>query len=428
MKVLKEAGCDKRDARLVLCCDVGKDRIEYCGRAVQEHCGEWIEGGFCNRTGAIEKAIQEHEELAREWGLEGLLVVCEPSGGYEKQLLRLARMRGHGTAQVNGEWVSKLKVVESNDSGKTDHKDPRVMQLLVGLGKLQPLESVQEPYEQLRVLSRLYEAEDRRGIELRNELHQAIWQLFPDFPLKTGFWYTPAGAALVKLLGANPYRIAAMDFERFDRWLRKLGSRLRKATSRGIWEAAGCSARHQQSEPITQHLQEQIVYLYHGWEQVMARKQQLREALGAVVKETEEYERLRELPRLKPYQLGRLLGEVGPLKRFSHWRQLVRYCGLNLRERRSGKYEGLVKISKKGCRLARRVLYQLVYSSWITPGGLYAKAYAQLKTRLANGMKAIVSLMRKAAKMIYGVARTNQAFDPRRVELCAGEYHKLLAA
>jgi transposase len=428
MKVLAESNGGKSEARWVLCCDVGKERIEYCGACEQGDGREQEQGGFRNRTGAIEEALREQHRRAREQGLSGLLVVCEASGGYEKPLLRLARRQGHSTAWVNGEWVSKVKVVESNDSGKSDEKDPRVMQLLVGLGKRQEVRAGGDVYEELQVLSRLYEAQDRRGIELRNELHKALWQLFPDFPMKPDFLYSRAGGVLIKLLGANPYRIAGLSLERFDHWLRKGGSRLRKVTSRRIWEAARCSARHELGEAIIGHLVSHLGRLYRCWEQNEAYRQQLRAALEEAVEGTEEYERLSQLPRLKAYQLGRLLGEVGPLKRFRHWRQLARYCGLNLRERRSGSYRGQVKISKKGCRLARRVLYQVVFAAWITRGGLYEQSYRRLQAQLANGMKAIVALMRRALKMMHGMMKTEQAFDPRRIERCASQYPQPLAA
>jgi len=38
--------------------------------------------------------------------------------------------------------------------------------------------------------------------------------------------------------------------------------------------------------------------------------------------------------------MARLLGETGPLGDFISWRKLMRYLGLNIRMRQSGRYQG----------------------------------------------------------------------------------------
>jgi hypothetical protein len=44
--------------------------------------------------------------------------------------MHTARRLGHLTAYVNGESVAKLRVVETNDDGKTDRKDPHIISTL----------------------------------------------------------------------------------------------------------------------------------------------------------------------------------------------------------------------------------------------------------------------------------------------------------
>jgi transposase len=60
-------------------------------------------------------------DLSEEVGLNGLLVLAEPTGGDEQKLLQTARHLGHETGLISPEHVAKLKTVESNDTGKTDH-------------------------------------------------------------------------------------------------------------------------------------------------------------------------------------------------------------------------------------------------------------------------------------------------------------------
>ena len=72
---------------------------------------------------------------------------------FGQRLLDSARRLGHETGLINPEHVSKLKTVESNDTGKTDHKDPRVMHLVARLGKTQTDRHLPEQYRRLRRLA-----------------------------------------------------------------------------------------------------------------------------------------------------------------------------------------------------------------------------------------------------------------------------------
>ena len=108
------------DSLLDLCVDVGKVRLNV----YFELGGQAIDDEWSNATRQIETKLRQYQQLAAEHGLRGLRVICEPSGGYQDKLLRTARRLGHLTAYVNGEAVAKFRVVETNDSGKTDLKDP----------------------------------------------------------------------------------------------------------------------------------------------------------------------------------------------------------------------------------------------------------------------------------------------------------------
>src|SRR5438270_10129209 len=80
---------------------------------------------------AIRAWARAQLEEARSRGFSGLRIVCESTAGFHKRLLRIARAEGCETALVSAEQVKAMQVVESNDTGKADWKDPRTMLLLV---------------------------------------------------------------------------------------------------------------------------------------------------------------------------------------------------------------------------------------------------------------------------------------------------------
>jgi transposase len=99
---------------LVVGVDVSKDKLDLYAEhtdSAETHRQE-LDGELPNRNDQIEAMLRELEEYADEKGLGGLLVVCEPTGGYEDQLLETTRRLGHQTAYVNGEHVSNASVID----------------------------------------------------------------------------------------------------------------------------------------------------------------------------------------------------------------------------------------------------------------------------------------------------------------------------
>ena len=123
------------------------------------------------------------------------------------------------------------------------------------------------------------------------------------------------------------------------------------------------------------------------------------------------------------FNLARLVGQTGPLADFATKRQLLRYAGMNLRERESGTYKGQTRLSKKGRPLLRKVLGQAVFPV-LRGDRLLGEAYAERRERMVE-QKARVAAMRKLLVMVWGAHRSaaaGVAFDPARVHVCQSQY------
>lgn len=87
---------------LVVCFDVSKKKLN--GYAIHSRTGasdREITVTIKRKADQIEEQFSELSDYADEHGLDDLCVVCEPTGGYDQELLRLARKHGHRTAYVN---------------------------------------------------------------------------------------------------------------------------------------------------------------------------------------------------------------------------------------------------------------------------------------------------------------------------------------
>jgi transposase len=121
------------------------------------------------------------------------------------------------------------------------------------------------------------------------------------------------------------------------------------------------------------------------------------------------------------FNLARLASQTGPLTDFRSRRALLRYAGLNLRERQSGSYRGQTRLSKKGRPLLRKILGQTIFPvlrKAMLSGPYYHRKLQEGETRA----KAKVAVMRKFLRMLHSLARSGEAFDPERFGTCESQY------
>jgi hypothetical protein len=203
MKISQTAQKIKLNQVMDISVDVHKDILNFFfeagGKEYSDECG--------NRTTVIAKRLEAYHQIAAEHGMKTLRIICEPTGQYHNKLFRTARKMGLFTCFVNAESVAKFRVIETNDTGKTDTKDPRVIRTLGRLDKVIKHRMISEEYMILRKLNKIYDEVDGTIISLRCRLDRLLVELFCDYSFKKDFLYTASGQGLIEAYGCNPYRI-----------------------------------------------------------------------------------------------------------------------------------------------------------------------------------------------------------------------------
>ncbi len=296
-----------------------------------------------NHTRSIEKRLSKYRDIALEQGIARLRLICEPTGDYQNKLLRTARRQGHLTCLVNAESVFKFRVVETNDTGKTDTKDPKVIATLGRLNKVIHHRILNEDYLVLRKLGRIYHDLESEIISLRCKINRLLIELFCDFSFTKDFLYGNSGQVLINQFGCNPYRIIGVGFETFSATMKQAIPRIRRDTITRLWQDSESSILNELPEGYRDALEEQFRDLIAGFRNREKRIEQIVEQMKIILRRLRDDD-----PRIPPptagviseKNLALLIAETGPIADFRNWRQLMRYAGLNLRMRQSGKYQG----------------------------------------------------------------------------------------
>lgn len=405
--------------------DTGKDslyaytEVPQAGNAVSV-----VEETIANRNTPIINALEQFKKLAADNGFSGLCVLCEPTGGFERRLLRLARQAGHFTAYLNAESVRKLRVVQSNDPGKSDLKDPRTMFLLASLGKTLTHRNLTGPWLVLRETNAYYASLDLQNVSLRCQIHHVLTQLFCEFSFKNDFLFDSAAMPhLIRQFGLNPYRIVAAGQSAFNRTMKK--HQVRLSTLERLWQDAQRAALQQLEPGYSDLLERNLIELFEDFWRCQQRLEAAAQQLIGLLHQLQTEGKVRLQARknlINELLLARILAETGPLEDFKSWPQVLRYAGMNLCERQSGTMIGRRRISKKGRSLLRQVLTQAVLPR-VRKSDLYGDYYHGKKDKGMPGQKAMMAVARKFLKLLWGLNRSAQEFASGRIFCCASKFN-----
>lgn len=424
MKIRSAAAPDKARPVLLLAADVSRDTLHLFSRFDSGPHEVTVEDVVPNRTAPVERALTRVAALAREHGLCGVRVLCETSGGYERLYLSVAERLGIETALVSPEQVGRLTKLESLDTGKTDKKDARVIHLAGSMGKTQQHRDLAEPYVLLRRLTAFHDDEVRTTSALRQRLHAVLTELFPDYDRSAQFTFSKTGRTLLRERLLCPHRLVRVGQTRLLAMLRRRVPGVKTRTGEHLITAAEASVRSAPPEPVAAVLSDRLAVLIVEIEVHEAHAEALKaqiEALGETLKADGELPPIDEaVSGVSLFNMARLVGQTGPLDDFPTKRQLLRYAGMNLRERESGTYKGQTRLSKKGRPLLRKVLAQASYPL-LRRDRLLGEPYAERCQRMTS-TKAKVAAMRKLLTMVWGAHRSAEPFDPARVHCCLSQY------
>ncbi len=423
MKITQTAQKIKVNFAMDVSVDVHKDTLNFFfetkGREYVDECS--------NRTTVIQKKLKAYHEVAHEHGLKTLRIICEPTGEYQNKMFRIARKMGFLTCFVNAESVSKFRMVETNDNGKTDTKDPKVIRTLGQLNKTIKHRILDDDYLTLRKLNKVLDEVDEIKKDIRCRISTLLVELFCDYSFEKDFLYGSSGKALVDKYGCNPYLIVKAGQKRFSTYMKKTVPRIRQTTLKRLWEDAQSSALNEQPEAYIEVIETQLKQLLEDYDRHEGRGNEIVEKMVEILNRLRRKDpKIPEATKgvINDKHIARLLGETGPLDDFADSRMLVRYGGLNIRMRQSGKFRGQNKITKKGRPLLRKVLQRIIFPL-VRKNFLYGPYYhGKKEIDKMPGNKIMTCVARQFLKKFYGWYKSGEAFNQQRFFSCETQYRE----
>ena len=371
---------------------------------------------FKNSKGGFETILARIREICRKENFAKAVVGMEPTGHYWKAFANwLEKQDGIKAVLVNPYATKQAKELDDNSQTKSDKKDALTIAELVKDGRYFELYLPHDVYAELRGLSTARTGLDRRKNALKNTITAVMDEYFPEY--EEVFKCPLSGKASRHILKTCP----------FPKFILEPGE---DGVTDEIKKAVKKTVGRKKAAQLIETAKESIGVDY-GEEAARLKLRLMLEELELLEKQTEGLEVQMEAALQKTDYAGFLLsikgigvvtlaaclGELGNPARFENPRQMSRMAGYNLAEDSSGKNKSGTKISKRGRKNLRSVLYQMALIMAAANDEM-KQLYHYLKTREEGPlrkMQALIVVSRKIPALIHALAKKKENYDPGKV-------------
>jgi transposase len=356
-------------------------------------------------------------DLETTLGRGNVKVAMEPTGSYGDAVRHQLMLQGLPVFMVSPKRTHDSQALFDNVSSLHDPKSATLVAKLCGMGLATEWKPGDQLRTRLRALVELRQHEQEHFEKCQGRLEALLARHWPEF----GLWLSPREqvSALVLLSEVgSPDRVRREPEE--TRVLLQSASRERLSSEaiEGTLEGARSTLGLPMLLEEQQHVSLLATQALDNSRRMDALEQQMR-----TLSTDEGLVRLQTW--MGTFTAAVLLSMCDP-RQYASSHELVKACGLNLREKSSGEHKGRLSITKRGPGLVRRVLYMFalrmlqespVVKAWYCRRSAYTQESKQ---------RAVVAVMRKLLKAAFHVARgatfdAKKLFDERRLSLPTSE-------
>jgi transposase len=276
-------------------------------------------------------------------------IAFEPTGMYHRTLAYRLVAAGFDVVLVSSLACSRYREARYTSWDKNDPKDARVILEVMQQGMtMRYVDPLLAGWHDVQEVAKTYWQVTLARTRVQHSLLTHFLPIYwPEF---ARYWRTSRSEQFVRMLLAypTPASITAVSCEEFvaAAWAdagRKVGKR---AWLTGVHELA------QRSVALPVALESPAVTTFRFRLQSFLDLSQQRGALeGAadeLLRDNPDYQLLQTIPGIGPVFALTVLAEAGDLRRFSHHRQFLKFCGLDLAKSQSGITRGHEQLSKRG--------------------------------------------------------------------------------
>lgn len=340
------------------------------------------------------------------------LIGMESTGIYHNNLFAFLNNKGYNSVIVNPYMIHQFFKFTSHKPTKTDQKDAKTICEFVELKKdelTQAKQHEKDERDQVKYLVREKEEITYRIAQTKTEIKRILSLIFPEIEKETGLFGKEIRTLLFEFNSAH--KIRSMSEKDFIKKAMKITSNSRgrdiKLTPLKIYELAISSIA--QSYPSYEELLRMKI---KRLESLLEEKEYITKLIDNEANKnfSKEIEILTSISGVGRESAIYLMAELVDIKRFSEWKKLIGFCGLDPVIKQSGKFKARCKISKRGNTHARRIVW--IMGGCVKRSCPYFRDYYLKKRAEGKSYKeGVVATSSKLLRVIYALLSKERKFQ-----------------
>ena len=346
------------------------------------------------------------------------LIIFEFTGIYHKSLEKFLvsqNLKYHIVAPLRAAKARNSEIREQ----KTDSRDCLSLSKLFYTNNLGIFYSEDETYSNLRKLNRYYDTCMKHLIKIKVNFREILAVIYPNYKkLFTSIYSDESLTFLKEFPHPSFYALKSEDEiieilkEKWDHLESWTSSKVKKLTPLVNEIVSGCNTTDPDIIMLLSYIA-QIEYYLNQIKYTVIQMNELASKLSL-------YNLVHSLPGIQDILTCKFLAELGDISRFTNYKQIVAYAGIDPMIRQSGDKDGLhLKMSKKGNKRLRTILHLMV-SSLIKanrePNAIKTKY--QKKTHQLNPLKPKVASMACANQLVRIIFYMHKTSSTYKYDAC----------
>jgi len=296
-------------------------------------------------------------------------------------------------ARVNPHHVKKPKELDDNNPNKNDRKDPKTIATLVNEGRFSYPYIPTGIYAEIRSRSTLRFQTQEELTRIKNRIARWFAIYFPEYKDVYGDLKAVSGRMVLKE-APLPEDIRKLGVEGVNQIWRK--AKLRGA---GMKRAKALISAAEHSVGSKEAPRMELKNLLNDMDVYASRLEELFLNIEEKLKEIPYADKLMEIKGIGLVTVSGFIAEVGGIGRFDNPKQLQKLAGYAIVANDSGKHNGESRISYRGRKRLRSVLYEAAISL-VGKNAEFKVIYEYYRTRKETPLKKMQSVVAVACKIL----------------------------
>ena len=351
---------------------------------------------FSNTEAGFQSFKAWVEDIAQKHGKTAVIPGMEPTGHYWLALGKFLQDNGMKPVHVTPHHVKKSKELDDNNPNKNDRKDPKTIAALVNEGRFSYPYIPTGVYAEVRSLSNLRFQTQEEITRIKNRIARWFAIYFPEYKGVYGDLKAVSGRMVLKV-APLPEDIRKLGVEGVNRIWRD--AKLRGAGKKRAQTLVSAAEHSVGSKEAPEAARLELRNLLNDMDVYALRLEELLMRLEEKLREIPYVDKLIAIKGIGLATVSGFIAEVGDIKRFDDPRQLQKLAGYAIVADDSGKHAGESRISYRGRKRLRYVLYEAAISL-IGKNEEFREIHEYYRARKENPLKKMQSVVAVACKIL----------------------------